>query len=67
MTDDIKRKLQGRAFTRTMKERGTNKWRLAKKAGVSYRTLGYWEKKIHAPSDELAERVAFSLGLITEI
>lgn len=64
MSDDIRKKLQGRAFTRTMKDQGTNKWRLAKATGISYRTLAFWEKGLHVPNLALAEKVGRALGIL---
>lgn len=62
----IKPRLYGLNFTRLMKSLKTNKYRIARDCGLSWRTLRYWETEAARPSDETALTVATYLGLITK-
>jgi len=61
-----KTQLTGSAFTRLMKKKKTNKYRIMKATGISYPTLSNWESDKHWPKDETAVKVAKYLGLIPD-
>lgn len=60
----LKRRLYGRNLKKTLSEKKTNKYRLAKATGINYRTLCMWQSGTTMPSDELALRAGKYLGLI---
>ena len=60
----IKNQLQGSNFKKLLKNKKTNKYRIAKDCDVTYRTLCNWQAAKTKPSDELALIVARYLGLI---
>jgi len=62
----VKKQLTGSAFTRLMKRKHTNKYRIMKATGISYPTLSGWESGKHWPKDETAEIVGRFLGLIPD-
>ena len=59
-------RLMGVNFTRLLKALKTNKYRVARDCGLSWRTLRNWEKGIQRPSLENAEKVAIHLGLFDD-
>lgn len=59
----IKNKLSGNNFRFLMRAKGTNKYRIAKGTGISYRTLCKWQAG-SKPSDDSAMLVGQFLGLI---
>jgi len=62
----VKTQLTGPAFTRLMKAKHTNKYRIMKATGISYPTLSGWESGKHWPKNETAEIAARYLGLIPD-
>jgi len=62
----VKTQLTGSAFTRLMKKKQTNKYRIMKATGISYPTLSGWESGKHWPKDETAVKAARYLGLIPD-
>jgi len=62
----VKKQLTGSAFTRLMKKKKTNKYRITKATGISYPTLSNWESGLHWPKNETAEIVGRYLGLIPD-
>jgi len=63
---EVKTQLCGSTFTKLMKRKGTNKFRIMKKTRVSYATLSNWESGRFWPNDEKAEIVGRYLGLIPD-
>jgi len=63
---NVKKQLTGSAFTRLMKKKKTNKYRIMKATGISYPTLSNWESGLHWPKNETAEIVGRFLGLIPD-
>jgi len=63
---NVKKQLTGSAFTRLMKAKHTNKYRIMKATGISYPTLSNWESGLHWPKNETAEIVGRYLGLIPD-
>jgi len=61
-----KTQLTGSAFTRLMKKKKTNKYRIMKATGISYPTLSNWESGKHWPKDETVIKVGKYLGLIPD-
>ena len=61
----IKKWLSGPSFTQLMKREGTNKYRIAKNADISYQSLLNWESGRCRPNDHSAKIVAAYLGLIS--
>ena len=61
----IKKWLSGSSFTQLMEREGTNKYRIAKNADISYQSLLNWEASRCKPSDKSAELVGRYLGLIS--
>jgi len=59
-------RLMGVNFTRLLKSLKTNKYRIARDCGLSWRTLRNWERGIAKPSKENAEIVGKHLGLISD-
>jgi len=59
-------RLMGINFTRLLKSLKTNKYRVARDCGLSWRTLRNWERGITKPSKENAEIVGKHLGLISD-
>jgi len=62
----IKKQLSGPAFTRLMKKKRTNKYRIMKATGISYPTLSGWESGKHWPKNETAVKAARYLGLLPD-
>jgi len=62
----VKTQLTGSAFTRLMKKKQTNKYRIMKATGISYPTLSNWESGKHWPKDETAIKAARYLGLLPD-
>ena len=62
----VKTQLFGPAFTKLMKRKRTNKYRIRKATGISYPTLSTWEFERQWPKDDTAEKVARYLGLIPD-
>ena len=62
----IKKWLYGPSFTQLMEREGTNKYRIAKNADISYQSLLNWEAGRCRPNDRSALAVAAYLGLISE-
>jgi len=62
----VKKQLSGSAFTRLMKKKKTNKYRIMKATGISYPTLSGWESGKHWPKNETAVKAAKYLGLIPD-
>ena len=61
----IKRWLYGSSLTQLMKQKGTNKYRVAKGSGISYQSLLNWTAGRCKPTDKSALAVAAYLGLIS--
>jgi len=61
----IKKWLSGSSFTQLMEREGTNKYRIAKNADISYQSLLNWESGRCRPNDHSAKIVAAYLGLIS--
>ena len=61
----IKKWLSGSSFTQLMEREGTNKYRIAKNADISYQSLLNWESCRCKPNDRSALAVASYLGLIS--
>jgi len=61
----IKKWLYGSSFTQLMKREGTNKYRIAKNADISYQSLLNWEAGRCKPTSKSAELVGRYLGLIS--
>jgi len=62
----IKRWLYGSSLTQLMKQKGTNKYRVAKGSGISYQSLLNWTAGRCKPTDKSALAVAAYLGLISD-
>ncbi len=62
----IKKWLSGSSFTQLMEREGTNKYRIAKNADISYQSLLNWAAGRCKPNDKSALAVAAYLGLISE-
>jgi len=62
----VKTQLLGPAFTKLMRAKRTNKYRIRKATGISYPTLTNWEFERQWPKDDTAEKVARYLGLIPD-
>ena len=59
----LKQYLSGRRFRLLMEQKKTNKYRIAKGTGISYRTLCKWQAG-SIPSDESAILIGKFLGLV---
>jgi hypothetical protein len=62
--DLVKKRLQGASLVKLMEATGTNKYRISKQTGVSYKTLFNWQRERILPSDRLALLVGTFLGLL---
>jgi len=60
----IKNQLRGASFKKLLKSKKSNKYRVAKACGITYRTLCNWQTDKTKPSDENSIIVGRFLGLI---
>jgi len=60
----LKQRLKGPNLKKLLIEKNTNKYRVAKNSGITYRTLLNWQTGLTEPSDDAALLVGKHLGLI---